>query len=760
MAAAKKSTNPAPAVKKSATSAKKSPASAAPATSKPANSSTSTTAPDRPPAKASASAGAGQGDRRQEGRAACRGRRAGGRQRSGRAGDGRRRPRRQRSADPGTTRHHQGRHRLHQATSTPSSSRRSSDAAARRAGQARRPGRAPRGRGELADRGRRDGRRAVRRRERRGRHDGRRARARPGAVGPGPPDDRRHRRRPRAHRRRHLRLLDASRVSRSHASAWRRSRGPPSWSRRRSAGSAVGSDAPSRHDRDGRRRARRCVIAAVVVARRPAHQALGASTRSATATMAHVVGTLQLNLAFNSGMAFSRGARAGSGHRRRARPRRGRRPAHRRSGARTSPLVRGGCRPGRSAARSATCSTGCSAATGWFRGRVVDFIDLQWWPIFNVADMAIVVGGVLLILSTLRASSSADARSERRGDRDDPGRARRRAARPRRGPAGRREPGGGGGGGRRRGRDASTASSVTSGKERVAHGQPWWRSTRRRSRWPSRREPDADVEFVRRPRRRRRHRGRQAGRSGRAPGRRQPGTARSSTGCSPATPSIAGVGEPERPGIVHRLDAGTSGLLVVARTPEAADALVAQFAAHTAGRRYDALVWGHPRRRTASSTRRSAGDPGDPLRMAVVADGRPARTDYEVVRRLRRARPTWRCCRAGWRPGAPTRSGCTSRPSATRWSGDPATATAARRSGSTRPFLHAAELSFDHPTTGERGDVHEPAARRPRRRSSRPWSPPTECPSASESLRGSPHEPRCSDPRLGRTGVSGRRRSR
>jgi RNA polymerase-binding transcription factor len=56
MAAAKKSTNPAPAVKKSATSAKKSPASAAPVNSKPANSSTSTAAPNRPPAKAPAKA--------------------------------------------------------------------------------------------------------------------------------------------------------------------------------------------------------------------------------------------------------------------------------------------------------------------------------------------------------------------------------------------------------------------------------------------------------------------------------------------------------------------------------------------------------------------------------------------------------------------------------------------------------------------------------------------------------------------------------
>lgn len=39
---------------------------------------------------------------------------------------------------------------------------------------------------------------------------------------------------------------------------------------------------------------------------------------------------------------------------------------------------------------------------GWFRGGVVDFIDLQWWPIFNVADIAVTSGGVLLLLSTLR----------------------------------------------------------------------------------------------------------------------------------------------------------------------------------------------------------------------------------------------------------------------------------------------------------------------------------------------------------------------
>ena len=38
----------------------------------------------------------------------------------------------------------------------------------------------------------------------------------------------------------------------------------------------------------------------------------------------------------------------------------------------------------------------------WFRGSVVDFIDLQWWPVFNVADSAITVGGVLVIIAALR----------------------------------------------------------------------------------------------------------------------------------------------------------------------------------------------------------------------------------------------------------------------------------------------------------------------------------------------------------------------
>jgi signal peptidase II len=45
---------------------------------------------------------------------------------------------------------------------------------------------------------------------------------------------------------------------------------------------------------------------------------------------------------------------------------------------------------------------------GWFRGGVVDFIDFQWFPIFNVADMGITVGGALLVLASWRIGAQAD----------------------------------------------------------------------------------------------------------------------------------------------------------------------------------------------------------------------------------------------------------------------------------------------------------------------------------------------------------------
>lgn len=92
----------------------------------------------------------------------------------------------------------------------------------------------------------------------------------------------------------------------------------------------------------------------------------------------------------------------------------------------------------------------------------------------------------------------------------------------------------------------------------------------------------------------------------------------------------AGVGDPDRPGIVHRLDKGTSGLLVVARSPAAFASLSAQLRRHQAERRYLALVAGAveaDRGEIEAPIGRSA---RRPERMTVRSGGRPARTRYEV----------------------------------------------------------------------------------------------------------------------------------
>jgi 23S rRNA pseudouridine1911/1915/1917 synthase len=166
-------------------------------------------------------------------------------------------------------------------------------------------------------------------------------------------------------------------------------------------------------------------------------------------------------------------------------------------------------------------------------------------------------------------------------------------------------------------------------------------------------------------------------------------------------PDVAAVGEPGRPGIVHRLDAGSSGLLVVARSEPAAASLIGQFAARTAGRRYDAVVWGHPEAAHGIVDAPIGRDPADPVRMAVVVDGRPARTEYEVTDRF-------------GVPAELARLWCrlhTGRTHQIRVHlaaiGHPLVADTTYGAGRTtlgldRPFLHAAELAFDHPETGER----------------------------------------------------------
>ncbi len=98
--------------------------------------------------------------------------------------------------------------------------------------------------------------------------------------------------------------------------------------------------------------------------------------------------------------------------------------------------------------------------------------------------------------------------------------------------------------------------------------------------------------------------------------------------------SAAGGGDPDRPGIVHRLDKGTSGLLVVARTPGAYRSLTKQFRAHSAGREYLVLAAGTVEADEGTVDAPIGRSTRQRTRMAVTAGGRQARTDYRVVTRF------------------------------------------------------------------------------------------------------------------------------
>lgn len=164
-------------------------------------------------------------------------------------------------------------------------------------------------------------------------------------------------------------------------------------------------------------------------------------------------------------------------------------------------------------------------------------------------------------------------------------------------------------------------------------------------------------------------------------------------------PELAAVGDPMRPGIVHRLDAGTSGLLVVARSARAYEQLVAALAARDVTRRYTALVWGHPEQRHGLIDAPIGRDPRDPLRMAVVADGRPARTRYDVSATFRdpAALAVVACqLETGRTHQIRVHLAAIGHPVV----GDTAYGRERPTLGLDRPFLHASSLAFRHPSGG------------------------------------------------------------
>ena len=171
-------------------------------------------------------------------------------------------------------------------------------------------------------------------------------------------------------------------------------------------------------------------------------------------------------------------------------------------------------------------------------------------------------------------------------------------------------------------------------------------------------------------------------------------------------PELAAVGDPERPGIVHRLDRDTSGLLVVARTPRAYDALVQMMANHEVERRYVALVWGHPEAPRGVIDAPIGRSVRRRTRMAVREGGRSARTAYSVVESFDEPSVTLLECtlETGRTHQIRVHLQAIGHPVV----GDPTYGGARQGVAPGRPFLHAAELAFAHPVTGERIVLTEP----------------------------------------------------
>jgi len=168
-------------------------------------------------------------------------------------------------------------------------------------------------------------------------------------------------------------------------------------------------------------------------------------------------------------------------------------------------------------------------------------------------------------------------------------------------------------------------------------------------------------------------------------------------------PEIASVGEEFRPGIVHRLDVGTSGLMVVARTEDAYEVLVGMMSAHEVERVYRTLVWGRPENLHGVIDAPIGRDQRDPQRMAVSVDGRLARTHYDVLTVFDRdadgkalSASLLRCqLETGRTHQIRVHLAAIGHPVV----GDPTYGGVRPGIAAPRPMLHAAELAFAHPIT-------------------------------------------------------------
>ena len=167
-------------------------------------------------------------------------------------------------------------------------------------------------------------------------------------------------------------------------------------------------------------------------------------------------------------------------------------------------------------------------------------------------------------------------------------------------------------------------------------------------------------------------------------------------------PSIGSVGGAARPGLVHRLDKDTSGLIVVSRTDRAHESLTAQFKKRSVGKTYLALVVGALTPPEAVIEAPIARDPNDRKKMAIVENGRQSTTQYKTIANFRGCTYAEALPKTGRTHQIRIHFASIGNPvvSDTLYGRpDPRL---------TRHFLHAARLEFHHPATGHRVKFHSP----------------------------------------------------